>query len=337
MKRLVQIFFFLFSFSTVVSQQITFERYYDTLNCFSGSSVQQTFDKGFIVTGVHSVSMFNNNVVLFKTDSIGDLIWIKSYGGPNNDGGQCVKQTNDSGYIVVGTKDIISTSDSKIWLLKTDKNGDTLWTKAITAGLGANIGYYVEQTADTGYIICGYTSVTVSGNYDAFLIKTNLYGDTLWTRKYGGPIGNAAFCVRQTTDGGYIVAGSYGVAPFNADVFAIKTDPNGDTLWTKKYGGYRGDAAYCVDLTSDGGYIFGGMTTSFSDTVFWDMYLVKTDVNGDTLWTKDIWFPRSDNIYSIKQMSDNGYMIIGNRNLFPIQEGGVAIVRTDAVGDTLWT
>ncbi len=329
-EKVLFVFLFFWNFSAF-TQQISFERYYNNLNSYHGSSVQQTFDGGYVITGVHSVTTFNNNLVLFKTDSVGNLLWIKSYGGPNNDGGQCVKQTLDSGFVIVGTKDYNSTSDSKIWLLRTDKNGDTLWSKSIIAGLGANVGYYVEQTTDTGFIICGYTSAVGAGSYDVFIVKSDLNGDTVWTKTFGSQYADAAYCIKQTIDGGYIVTGYYGTSlPFNSDVYVIKTNAIGDSLWTRKYGGCRSDVAHSVEETSDGGYVLGGMTSSFSDTIFWNMYLIKTNANGDTLWTKDYGLPGSENIYSVRQTSDNGFMLFGNIN-------GASIVKTNSVGDTLWT
>jgi hypothetical protein len=154
------IFLFLFAscvYSIALSQSITFEKYYDTLGCFGGACVQQTYDNGYIISGVNSISTLDNNVALIKTDSIGKILWFKSYGGNNADGGEYIEQTPDSGFIIVGEKDYMTTTDSKIWLLKTDKNGDTLWTKTIGAP-GANIPYSVRQTTDGGYVICGYTS-----------------------------------------------------------------------------------------------------------------------------------------------------------------------------------
>ncbi len=317
------------------SQSITFEKYYDTINCYNGQCVQQTFDKGYIITGTHSVYAGNNNLVILKTDSFGNPQWLKSYGGTNNDGGEFVQQTLDSGYIVVGERDAISSTDSKIWLLKTDKNGDTIWTKAITAGIGANLSTCIQLTTDGGYIISGYTSAKGAGSYDVFLVKTNSTGDTLWTKIFGGPDADVSNFVGQTNDGGYIVVGSYMYSNFSKDVYLIKTNSNGDSLWTKKFGGSRTDVGQSVKQTSDGGYIIAGETTSFKDTIGWDIYLIKTDVNGDTLWTKDLFDTASSNAYSIEIKSDGGYIIIGDNSGNP--NGAVYIVRTNSAGDTLWT
>ncbi len=110
--------------------------------------------------------------------------------------------------------------------------------------------------------------------------------DTMWTKTFGGSGSDAGNSVQQTSDGGYIVAGttrSFGAG--NADVWLIKTDASGDTLWTKTFGGSQWDNARSVQQTIDGGYIVTGFTASFGAGEF-DVWLIKTDTSGDTLWTK---------------------------------------------------
>jgi len=156
--------------------------------------------------------------------------------------------------------------------------------------------YAVEQTTDGGYILVGKTSQFGSGNTDVYLIKTDINGDTLWTKTYGGVRSDVGFSVQQTTDGGYIIVGmtnSFGAGILGRlDVYLIKTDNNGDTLWTKTYGGidtdyaFSGidtDYAFSVQQTTDSGYIVAGFMGSFGLN---DFYLIKTNNIGDTLWTR---------------------------------------------------
>ncbi|MFQ5868905.1 MAG: hypothetical protein ACE5JC_03275, partial [Candidatus Zixiibacteriota bacterium] len=111
-------------------------------------------------------------------------------------------------------------------------------------------------------------------------------GDTLWTRAYGGSGYDRGYSVQQTSDGGYIIAGyteSFGAGDY--DVYLLKTDSSGDTLWTRTYGGSDWDRGYCIQQTSDGGYIITGESWSFG-AGYSDVYLLKTDSSGDTLWTR---------------------------------------------------
>jgi len=135
---------------------------------------------------------------------------------------------------------------------------------------------------DGGYIVAGYTGSFGAGGADVYLIKTDLNGDTLWTKTYGGGNGDYCYAVQQTTDGGYIVVGytwSFGAVWTN--VYLIKTDSVGDTLWAKTYGGANFDYGYAVSPTIDGGYIVAGKTSSFGAGGS-DVYLIKTDANGNS-------------------------------------------------------
>ena len=138
------------------------------------------------------------------------------------------------------------------------------------------------QTTDGGYIITGYTTSFGWGAGHFYLIRIDSMGDTLWTRAYGGPDSDQGMSVQQTVDGGYIVTGittSFGDGPQN--VYLVKTDPNGDTLWTRVFGGDTTESGLSVLQTIDGGYIITGSTTSFGAGGF-DIYLIKTDSNGNS-------------------------------------------------------
>ena len=138
--------------------------------------------------------------------------------------------------------------------------------------------------------------------------------DTLWTRTYGGAEDDIGNFVQPTIDGGYIVVGSIGnQLTSDDDVYVIKTDAVGDTMWTKTYGGEHADYGECVQLTSDGGYIICGTTRSYGAGEV-DIYVIKTDATGDTLWTRTYGGEASDEAHFIRQTSDGGYIMVGNSN-----------------------
>ena len=248
------------------------------------------------------------------------------YGRSFTNSGQ---QTSDGGYIMLNY-DLKEIPPYYMTLIKTNADGDTLWTR-----IYANyFGYSVIQTNDGGYIISGTNQDSTIGRAHVCLIKTNSSGDTLWTKCYGS-INNVAgfygYSVKQTNDNGYIVVGASDSADYGLpDVLLIKTNSIGDTIWTKTYGGSNNDFAVSVELTSDGGYIITGGTSSFGNG---RVYLIKTNSMGDILWTKHYGSSGGwDAGYSVKQTSDDGYIIAGIYNQIYYY-----LIKTNSIGDTLWT
>ncbi|MFQ5906150.1 MAG: hypothetical protein ACE5JA_06210, partial [bacterium] len=249
-----------------------------------GYSVQQTLDGGYVIAGkTYSFGGYgvDGDVYLIKTDSLGHLLWERTYGGSEDDEGWSVQQTSDRGYIVAGYTGSFGAGYTDVCLFKTDSLGNVLWEKTY-GGESTEYGYSVDQTVDGGYVVAGHTRIG-AGNYDFYLVKTDSLGNLLWERTYGGSENDRGYSVQQTSDGGYVIAGyteSFGAG--SGDVYLVRTDSLGNVLWEKTYGGSRSDAVYDVQQTLDGGFILGGHTYSFTDP-WGDVYLVKTDSLGNTV------------------------------------------------------
>jgi hypothetical protein len=292
-----------------------------------GNSVQQTSDGGYIVAGeATSFGAGSGDAYLIKTGASGDTVWTRTYGGTGWDDGNSVQQTSDGGYIIVGDTDSFGAGSKDAYLIKTDANGDTLWTGTY-GGTEDDTGWSVQQTSDGGYIIGGMTDSFGAGSYDIYLIKTDAGGDTVWTRTYGGTGVELGGSVQQTSDGGYIIGGmtdSFGAGSY--DAYLIKTDASGDTVWTRAYGGTGAEGGGSVQQTPDGGYVFAGYTSSFGAGGD-DVYLIRTDANGDPVWTRTYGGTGEDAGVLIKQTSNGRYIIAGYTDSFGAGSYDVYLIR----------
>ncbi len=214
---------------------------------------------------------------------------------------------------------------------------DTLWARSYVGPLGKAWGQSGQQTTDGGYIIAGYTYYDMSTT-DVYLIKTDALGYVIWSKTYGTPGPNNEewlMSICQLSDGGYIAVGciiSYDVGHW--DIWLMRFDANGDTIWTKTYGGVHREYGYSVQPTSDGGYIIAGSTNSYGAGDY-DVYLIKTDSIGNMQWSQTYGLASRDETgFSVRQTSDGGYIIVGGVDGF---NPDVYAVKTYASGDTIWT
>jgi hypothetical protein len=196
-----------------------------------------------------------------------------------------------------------------------------------------DFGFSAQQTSDGGYIIAGMTRSYGLGPADMYLIKTDAEGNMLWDRTYGGNEFDIATCVKQTKDGGYILAGytsSFG-AGFH-DVYVVKTDAIGDTIWTRSFGGTSGEHGHSLDLIGDIGYIICGHTHSFGMGGT-DYYLIRLNLDGDSLWSRTYGDVNFQYAYDVEYTNDSGFIIGGHDDT----SYDIYLVKTDANGDTLWS
>ena len=222
----------------------------------------------------------NSDIWVMKTDANGIEQWNKIFGGNGNDRAYAVQQTSDGGYVIAGWTSSYGAGSADAWLIKTDADGNMLWDKTF-GGIGLDVAYALQLTSDGGYILTGDTNSYGAGSSDFWLMKTDVDGNMLWDKTFGGAKDDEAYAVQQTSDGGYILTGfTYSHGAGSSDFWLIKTDADGNMLWTKTFGSEGLDWAWAVQQTSDGGYILAGYTTSYGAGSF-DVWLIKTDAEGN--------------------------------------------------------
>lgn len=307
-------------------------------------SVQQTSDGGYIIVGwTESYGAGSRDVYLIKTDAAGNMKWQKTFGGSGYDDGFSVQQTSDGGYIVVGyTASFGYMSD--VYLIKTDSEGDLVWQKPI-GGTEAEEGRSIQETPDGGYIIIGYTCSYGTGGGvdtcgDVWLVKSDSGGNVDWHQTWGGSGTDGGNGGGLTSDGGYIIAaGTHSFGAGGWDAWLIKTDSSGKEQWKKTFGGSSDDGCSSVQQTSDGGYILTGSTHSFgAGDPYGNLYLIRTDSAGNTVWENNFGGNASDVGVSAHQTPDGGYIAAGWTRSFGTGDpyGDVYLVRTDSAGNMLW-
>ncbi|MCD4818962.1 MAG: T9SS type A sorting domain-containing protein [Candidatus Cloacimonetes bacterium] len=302
-----------------------------------GRGVQQTTDGGYIIIGeTYSFGAGFSDIWLIKTDSNGFEEWSQTFGDLNQEYGYFVQQTSDDGFIIAGTTSSYGEGGFDFWLIKTDSNGDEEWTKTF-GGTGWEWSYSVQQTTDGGFVIVGAKDPTSMGYFNVWLIKTDEFGNGEWTNTYGGESADYGTCVKQTSDGGYIIVGdTYSFGAGSRDVLLIKTDSNGNQLWLETYGGTDSDGGQYVIQTDDSGYILTGYTKSFGPDEK-DLWLIKTDSSGGIIWDNTWGGSEDDGGECVQLTNDGNYIIVGHTESYGAGDNDVYLIKADTNGETIWT
>ncbi|UCH14009.1 MAG: hypothetical protein JSV22_13005 [Bacteroidales bacterium] len=346
--------------------------------CFGGSgkeeaySIQQTTDGGYIIAGISHSSdgdVTSNygyaDCWILKLTSTGEINWKKSLGGSGYDRAYSIQQTNDEGYIFAastGSDDYDVTGNkgySDYWIVKLSSTGDIDWEKC-HGGQHSEFAYSIQQTTDSGYIVAGTcydNGGDVTGNHgyeDYWIVKLTSTGELVWQKSLGGSSFDFAREVRQTSDGGYIIAGysnsNDGDVTGNHgdyDYWIVKLTSTGQLDWQKSLGGSESDKAYSVQQTTDGGYIIAGFSYSSDGDVtglhdFYDYWIVKLTSAGEIDWQKCFGGKYSEETYSIQQTADQGYIVAGFTRS---SDGDVSeksgesdywIVKLNSAGEIIW-
>ncbi len=283
-------------------------------------------------------------LVLLEMTIIAQTTFQKTYGSFMPDAGYSVVQTEDSCFVFTGNWCYGGGwCTNHLFVIKTDVSGNTLWSKFYYNNIGYEGdagGNSIIETIEHDFVIAGYTTIyNPSMNIQFYLVKTDSNGDSLWTKYYGEDYYEHAYSVKQTLDGGFILSGYTDTIPgLLGTLLLIKTNASGDSLWGKTYGfGYtRPGVAHSI-LEINNGYIILGYTSEANYSGNNDVYLIRTDIVGDTLWTKTYGGTNDDIGYSIQKTPDNGFIFTGATFSFGAGGYDVYLIKTDSNGTLLWS
>jgi hypothetical protein len=345
------LFFLFFLFTTTIYAQpvIQWQKCYGGTGKEEPVEIAKTSDGGSIlVGGTYSnngdvtVNHGGADIWVVKLSSAGAISWQKSYGGSADDYGTSIKQTSDGGYIFAGTTNSnngdvsglhINAAHIDTWVVKLDAAGNITWQKCYGGSDDEGDWTEVQETADGGYIFETTTKSNngdVTGNHggsDIWVVKLDNSGNLSWQKCFGGTAGEGGASIEQTADGGYIVGGnsysSNGDLTGNhgtIDCWMFKLTATGTISWQKNYGGGDDDLVKWAHQCKDGSYIFAADTKSHDGDVTglhqlssWssDIWVVKTDANGNISWARAIGGNEDENGWQIIESDDGSYVISG--------------------------
>ncbi len=267
------------------------------------------------------------------------MLWSRTCGGPGNDGARALALTLDGGYILAGYTYSFGAGEGDILLVKTDATGREEWTRVLGGG-GRDHGIGVCGTSDGGSVLTGYTMSAPGADKDLCVIKTDAEGGPVWSRTYGGERTDEGWAVKELGDGSLLVAGrteSRGAG--GSDFYVLKLAADGDTVWTRTFGGAEWDWAYSLCETSDGNYGIVGTTGSTSGNR--DIWAVKITPAGAALWTQaygSLVAADADWGWAVHPTSEGGLVIAGHYNDHAVNDAGEAwLIYTDAAGAVEWS
>lgn len=355
-------------FLSTLSAKETWDKTFGGDRYENGIYLLECSDSNYVILGSSaSFEADDWNIWLLKVNQEGDTLWTKTFGSSEDstrEYASCIEETSDSGFIIVGSTNLYGYGEGDILLLKTDKSGDTAWTRKYTRGDGAG-GSFVSQTGDGGFIIVGIYHVTDQEDEDEdyiWILKTDSTGDTISTRSYRGDDFYNLLGVCKSHHTGFVIFA--GLAGYDENCF-IHIDEDGEELKVKEFFSWFIDVYHAHDIQKghDGYVITGaaytsdphkgpGLWVSFIEPVYfeeewsdviWDEddgpaagSQIQPTLDGGYILVASPWtlykfgsWKRDYEIipYFVLPTSDSGYLLTGHK------DEDLSLIKTDSLGN----
>jgi hypothetical protein len=327
-------FFFLLTTSAGAQTMVMFEKIFTDSNSAEAYAIEPV-DSGYIMCAIIIVDG-DYNVALFRLDAGANVIWSKRYDLGTYSYAMDVKPVSTGGFIVAVQKRQ-SSSAYDVGGLRVDANGNIIW-QMMWGGNGSEEVYEVIETSDGGFLFSGRSNSF--GLAGAMLLKTNSAGTVLWRKVYHGRLGASYCSAKEVPAGGYVLASQIHdtINSYINHIMLVRTDINGDTIWTSTFGapGAGGEEPRDLEVCADGSFLISGRTYNFSAGIT-DVFLAKADANGNFMWAKVYGGYASELTFDTDITSDGGFIVGGWTESFGPGVNNYYLIRTDSLGDTLWT
>jgi len=308
---------------------LLWEKYYDMGSENRGYSVVEQSDGNFYLVGPYqNLAGAGFDWTLFHYDSDGNFDQLYTQGLATQDEPYCIIECENGDIVTVGKY------GDRIGIQRRDSNAVPIWHDYWDQGDDA--GWSVIECENGDIAFCGRVSNLATPSLDYWLIRTDSSGNELWNGTYGGASDDECYSLKECSNGDFILAGwteSFGAG--SKDGMLVRTDSSGNRIWNYTYGGIADDIAMCVIECSDGGIAVTGYTQSYGGPD-WDMWVFKTDSNGNMLWNETYGLDQDDTGNSLVEARDGGLTILGNTKSFTSGWNDVWLVHTNSTGGALW-
>lgn len=327
-----------FLFSNMAFSQVTWEKLFSKKSTVSFRNVLEVPSGGYLVVGYTADSTINDtDAYVVRMTTAGDTLWTRKINGPNNGKDLFYRaiNTGDGGFAFCGYSTNNGIGNDDAFILKMNSAGTVQWSK-YWGGSGKERAQDIVQTADGGFAIGGYTTSAPAAYYDAFIVRFNSSGDTLWSKRYGTGGFDDANTIVLLPDQGFLLGGQSTNGSSGLDMYLVRVRSNGDTLWTKKFGTSGTDNIEHIIRQSDGSFILAGGTDG-PGLGGNDGYAVKTDSGGTVLWSKFYGGNSQDDFHQVYKTLDGGFIFSGTSRSSGAAGPNMWMMKTNSSGDSTWS
>ncbi|MCI5055320.1 MAG: T9SS type A sorting domain-containing protein [Flavobacteriales bacterium] len=304
-----------------------------------GNEIIFTSNHELIVIGTTNTQASNkSDILILAVDTNGQMLWTKSYGGPNLEQGSSIRETKDGGFILIGTTNSYGAGGYDMYIIKIDASGNQMW-ESFAGGTGWDFAYDVVEKHDSGFYICGSTYSYGSGNEDAYLVELDKNGNFVDEWTWGNSKNDIFYASESSLDSHYVFVGETTKDDQDSsDVLFVELDKNGSILLDTTYGGTGIDIARDVIETKDGSYYaIAGATTSiqpFSSSPLLESYGFKIDktgaISGIDAYTNSGSVNKDDEGFAILELFDGRFAVFGYTETFGGGKEDISAVITNS-------